>query len=300
MPPPDSRSLELPLVLTMNSTLEKGSIFLLSLTKRPFKSYDPPSIPRPIYMPWRPILFIIFLFIPLFGQSQTAEHSFFLAPGLSYYSTSDEAAYPYRRERNFEYQGGAGIGGYELEYHISSTLAFGSSIKYGIRRGKLYTSCFCFHIPEQRLSVRNLLTLHSLDVPLVLKLKDGSEDRNKATYFQAGLGLSHIFATHKKVEHEAFPMGNSDKVARGELEEGYFSLRTKGGSPVVPFFQVGIGKRFPIGGRAFFVELVFDRDLRSLQYEAKGAFLKNKREVSLKRNLLTLQLGYILPTDKAE
>jgi hypothetical protein len=213
-------------------------------------------------------LLIAVLLFPLVVKSQSFGHSVFIAPNATLYRSSSSEAYSAPSIHPIGYRSGLGGSvGYRLEYHLPKTLSWGASLEYLLTRAKLYTSCDCIHTADRTVSVRNLISAQSMDLPIYLKLRTNHKE-DRLTYFQGGMGLSWLLAAHRKVDLETNFLGGPGDYIREELSNESFSIFSSRGSRRGTFLQLGIGQHFRIKESRFFSELAYRQDINSWVYRA--------------------------------
>lgn len=233
-------------------------------------------------------IFITFLLLPLFVQSQSLRYSAFLAPNFSIYTAKDLT-------QTIKYWNFGASSGYRIEYYLPKTLSFGSSVEYFLARAELYTPCYCGpYTADRTISLRNLISTHSIDVPVFLKLRTNKKE-NHFSYFQGGIGLSWLFNAHRKVEIETNFLGGPKDYIREQIANESFSLQNDNINGLGAFFQLGIGQSFQIKKLIFFTELSYREDINQWIYKTVPSTPYDIiREYPIKRQSITLKLGLFL------
>lgn len=235
-------------------------------------------------------LIIIITLLPLCVKSQSVKHSVFLAPNFSFYASSNSEGYPNKAIKPINYWNWGASAGYKIEYYFPKTFAVGTSIEYLLTRAELYTDCYCFHTMDRNITIRNLITANSIDVPIYFKIKT-NKNENRFTYFQSGIGLNWLFNAHRKVESETDFLNNKEPL-RTQIANESFSLKNNNSNELGTFLQLGVGQAFQIEQINFFTELSYRQDINSWIYKTFET-PDGVKEFPMQRQSILLKIGIV-------
>lgn len=233
-------------------------------------------------------LVLSLIILPLSIHSQTVKQSVFLSPDLSYYNV------PKTYVSKIWILGLGGSLGYRLEYSFKNKSSIGISGEYFLTRSKIYTDDHS-GIPE--VATRNLISIHSINIPLCFKLKLKNNDEETFNYFIGGLGITWIFYSFRKLENESsfYATKRKDRVLR-KLTSGKFNLNNVNGNNIDFSFQFGLGRKFHIKNSEFYTEFMYFQDFNSWIYETNRIDppYEKIREYPFFRQSIVLSIGMCL------
>lgn len=240
-------------------------------------------------------LFIAINFLPLLTEAQSLKYSAFLAPNFSVYTS--EVLFQ-KAEPTLKYWDFGASSGFIAEYYFPKFFSVGTSIEYFLTRAELYTPCYCVHPHDRTVSIRNLISTHSIDVPIYFKLRT-NKNENRFTYIQSGIGLSWMFSAHRKVEIETNFLGGPKDYIREQVSNESFSLQNNNENKLGTFFQFEIGQSFQIKQINFFTELSYRQDINSWIYKTAET-PDGVKEFSIQRQSVLLKIGVAFNQNKKE
>ena len=238
-------------------------------------------------------LFIILILLPFFEQAQSLKYSAFLAPNFSGYKSEflTQIAKPPIKKWGF----GASYG-FITEYFFQKTFSIGTSINYFLTRAELYTPCYFPYITDRAISIRNLISTHSMEVPVFLKLRT-NKNENRFTYLQTGVGLSGLLNAHRKVEIETNFLGGPKDFQREQISNESCSLKNNSGNGIGSFIQFGIGRNVQIKRINLFFELSYRQDLNFWKYKTLET-PDGVKEFPIQRQGILLKTGIVFNQKK--
>jgi hypothetical protein len=174
------------------------------------------------------------------------------------------------------------------ELTLPKLFSFATEINFSRTRGG-FSSVSYEYIPEKHSYYYHTLTMHSIDVPLIVKVRTKREI-SKAGYFLLSYGFSYVAATKTNVLLYKRDM-NLEKDSILPVSEGEMYLKTSKNGRIGTVAMIGIGKNFLIKNKQFFCELRFRFDTNGWMYPV-SAYTPFGSTAALKRQSLLLNFGY--------
>lgn len=233
-------------------------------------------------------LLLVLIVIPFLCHAQQVRHTAFLdAPSFSIFrSLGSEST-------SGSFLGSFGVGaGYGMEHHFPKRISLGISMAYSLSRGNFYTPCHCFRPQDIKVSIRNTISAHTIDIPVYINVRtNGNENENQFLYLKSGFGSSIMLSTHRVVEKEVdFLDGSSLKTE--EIGRGGFQLKNGNNNIFGWFFSVAVGHSFRITNLDLYSELAFKQDINPWNYP----MLENSdglAQVKFRRQSFVLRTGIL-------
>jgi len=197
------------------------------------------------------IIFISLSLIPTFIYGQKFETNLTLSPLMTFKSnkTTDSKI-------TFGFSGS--IQGF---YNLTDNCAIGSEIRYSFENYKLTRDFDGVSIPEATTYYESELTLHSLNIPLILRLKTKSD-----WSLNIGYGLTYNIDYKASVEYVYYDWATKDDT-RTEIPEKSVYL----GNDLSSYCSIGLGKAFKIKHLRLLTEIYYNHSFADYRIEHGGA-----------------------------
>lgn len=230
--------------------------------------------------------FIFLSFMPLLATAQEFRPSVMLGGGTSWLNASGIGVGHSGLMSNSTNFGFSAVVREELT--LPKLLSFATEINFSRMRGS-FSSPSYEYIPEKHSYYYHTLTMHSIDIPLIVKVRTKREI-SKAGYFLLSYGFSYVAATKSNVLLYKSDM-NLDKDSVLPVSEGKTTLKTSKNGRIGTVAMIGLGKNFLIRNKQFFCELRFRFDTNSWMYPV-STYTPFGSTAALKRQSLLLNFGY--------
>jgi hypothetical protein len=146
-------------------------------------------------------------------------------------------------------------------YNLTDNFAIGSEIMYSFENYKLTRDFDGISIPEATSYYESKLTVNSLKIPLILRLKTKSD-----WSLNVGYGLTYNINYKASVDYIYSDWFSKDDT-RTEIPEKSVDLENDLNS----YFTLGFGKAFKIKDLRFLIEIYYDYSFADFRIEHGGA-----------------------------
>lgn len=233
---------------------------------------------------------IILLLISNFTIAQELKTSVIISSGISLYSFKSSEAEMNNliiKNRGSNFCFSAAI---REEFYFPKLISLGLELNYLNTKGSFVSPTPPMNaIPENYSKYRHFLSVHSLDIPVFLRLRTNSKTIKEFSLY-CGSGLTWITNAYRDVElvngYMGYPPTNIVPVAKGTV-----TLINDNNNQIGFFGILGIGKNFEINNKIFFCEAKYRFDFNKWTY----SLLNNPVNSSfyIKRQGLLLNFGII-------
>lgn len=217
--------------------------------------------------------------------AQRLSTSLVLSPGISRYGGAELAQIRF---------GPSFSGGLWGEFSFSKVFSAGLGIEFTSTNGRFGSrlDSVISMIPEFHSGFRHVLSMQSVDIPLVVKVRPGLSIQ-RSVYLLAGIGASAIFRTVRRTDIvEANDFGGGETIV-ARIADGRVRMLNDGSGAIGSMVLVGLGKSFPISGsRTFFLEVRYRTDLSAWRYNTVNDPAHER--FYIRRHCLQLGLGMSL------
>jgi hypothetical protein len=215
-----------------------------------------------------------------------------VSPNFTYLTSSNSDAYPIKNTKNrpIKYEDFVRFGGsikYMLDVALRNHVSLSSSIEYLYVQSELQIPCYCFHTFDRNVVLSNVLSMHSLDLPVNLKLKT---NKTNYTYLLTGFGASFILSSFRRIEKVEYILTSPSTTNKVLLFDESYKLRNSGGNPIGSYYQFSLGQMFQINKNLFFAEMTYRKDLNFWAYKTIET-QSGIKEFPFKRNVFSLGIG---------
>lgn len=132
-------------------------------------------------------------------------------------------------------------------YNLTDNFALGTEIRYSFENYKFTRDYNGISIPEATSYFESKLTLHSINIPLILRLKTKS-----GWSLNLGYGLTYNLNYKVSVDY-VYSDWFSDEVTRTEITEKWVDSE----NDLSSFFSIGLGKAFKIKDLRILTEIYY-------------------------------------------
>ncbi len=146
-------------------------------------------------------------------------------------------------------------------YNLTDNFAIGSEIRYSFENYKLTRDFDGISIPEATSYYESKLTLHSLNIPLILRLKTKSD-----WSLNIGYGLTYNLDYKASVDYIYSDWFSKDDT-RTEIPEKSVDLE----NDLSSYFSIGLGKAFKIKDLRVLTEIYYNHSFADYRIEHGGA-----------------------------
>lgn len=173
-------------------------------------------------------------------------------------------------------------------YNFSDIFGIGIELEY-LNTSHIFSSPYLgIGIPEESKTYNHKLTLHTLNVPLLLNIETKKED---SWYLQSGVGISALLYSKRRIELEIININNPDYIGKIEIENGKTSLERRYNY----YYSVLIGKNFKIRKLRLFLDFRYRSDIGKWKYELYDTPNNPETErYEILNRFIALDLGVIL------
>lgn len=225
-------------------------------------------------------LSIILLFISSLSVAQQFKTSFSLLSGISWYSSNNS-------EINNKKIGFTFSAALKEEFILPKIFSIGIEIEYLNTNGSFQNHLDLTVIPEIHNSFRHIVSIHSLDLPILLKVRTNNEFA-KGINFYIGTGLSYIIQTDRTIDIVTTYDYSPDKKDISTVTKGSTNIKSQN-NKLGTIGILGIGKNLLIRNKTFFCEVKYRFDFNKWTYSTVGDPVNTS--FGLKRQCLFLGFG---------
>lgn len=177
----------------------------------------------------------------------------------------------------------------EEEYYLPKVFSFGIEANYLNMPGSAVIPINEINIAGSYSYYNHSLSIHSVDVPFVIKLRTQNK-MSKVAYLFGGFGFSYIALANETVEIRKGTTNSEKAYEIIPIADGKTKLKSTNNNSIGTFSVFGIGKNFVIKNNSFFCEFRYRFDNNSWLYPTP--YNSEHSSISLKRQLLSFNLGY--------
>jgi len=252
---------------------------------------------------WTLSALTVILLSPFSLLCQSYSHTFYGATNYTFYQSTNNKAYPikWNAKRPVKKEDYAGFGasfGYRLEYQFPKILSIATGVGYFYTKAEFQTSCFCAHTFDRNVVHSNIISTHSFEMPLSIKLRTPNKNQ---TYLVLSIGVTNLSAASRNVSiQELFGDGQIEST---EIANEPFFLKNGQNNSVGTYSEFGLGQLFHIKKIKMLAEVSYRNDLINWIYYAVNSptgFYQivnqdnTQYSFGLKRQSLLLKLGVLL------
>lgn len=232
---------------------------------------------------------LLFMPVPKLLTGQQFKQAVFLAPGISYFSSPNQTAYPEGFNKNrFGNQNLSFSFGYRAELAFPNSISIGTGVDYLLSKSKItehYVPHSLWRFDPSMFYVHNL-SMNSLEFPVSFKIRN---KRSQYAYMQVSSGLSCMLFTKARVYQESRDGKGNEVFTSTEVHRGNVKISNNAGNNFGTFYSIDIGKVFQYKNHNLFIELTYRQDFNYWKYTSVS-----EHEYALKRHGLMLKTGLYL------
>ena len=232
---------------------------------------------------------IALLFLSSFSIAQKFKTSVALSSGVSWYISGNSN---FNNHNIITKNGGLGFcfsGVFREEFYFPKLISLGTELYYLHATGKFASPTpFMYAIPEIHTAYRHTLSINSIDIPILFKIRTDS-NITRGIYFYFGGGLSYIFQSYRTVDIITTYDYSSDKQDVSPMSHGTVTINNSSNNKIGTIGIIGFGKNFTIKNKTFFCEAKYRFDFNKWNYPTVNDPVN--KSFNIKRQCLLLNFG---------